>query len=60
MKVISMEPGFGRNHHAKTALQVRAKAMLHWIRKREADKAAKSAREVAHVANALFRHGGIS
>ena len=37
------------------AFASRVKAMHHWIRKGNADKAANSARAAAHVANAVLR-----
>lgn len=37
------------------AFQSRRRAMLHWIRKGNPDKAYNSARECAHVANGILR-----
>jgi hypothetical protein len=54
---VRTDAGFGKHYHSSFALQVRVKALHHWIRKGEADKAARAAREAAHTVNTLSRHG---
>lgn len=40
------------------AMKVRVKAMHHWIRKGEANKAAARARDLAHSIHAMWRKNG--
>lgn len=43
--------------HGNWALTVATRAMLHWIKKGNEERAAQRAREAAHYGNIVIKHG---